>query len=1208
MNGTLFSVPAFLNQTHGMDALLDDGCDAYGLITEKAATKANLPRLALSVPVQHGQVEGKCSKMISEVAIVQSLDIGGSLAKQKKVFLYIVPKIAGYDMILGSPWRKHENAQIDYRTGSLHIKRTGITVKCLDKAINELDLHQIGAAAFLAMAQKKEVTTFAVSMRDIEKALASFDKERPDHKTKLPPEYLPWEKVFDRKEAAKLPVHRLGIDHRIEILPNEKGQEPQLPWGPMYNMSREQLLVLRKTLTDLLDKGFIRVSNSPAAAPVLFVKKPGGGLRFCVDYRALNDMTKKDRYPLPLIRETLAQISRAKWFTKLDVIAAFNKIRVAEGDEWKTAFRTRYGLFEYLVTPFGLSNAPSTFQRFVNHTLREYLDIFVSAYIDDILIYTDGSLAEHRKQVKQVLSKLSDAGLQIDIDKCEFHCKKTKYLGFIIEAEKGIRMDPEKLKAIKEWEPPTTVKGVRGFIGFANFYRQFIKDFSSIVAPLVALTTKEKASGPFHLNPEARKAFEQLKEAFMVAPSVSYFDDDLPTVVECDASGWCSGGALLQKRNGQETPIAFFSKKHSPAECNYEIYDKEMLAIIRCLEEWTQYLKPLQHFTIRTDHRNLEYFRSIQKLSERQIRWAQFLSQFNFTLEYRPGPQNTLADALSRRDQDLPKDDEDDRVKSRRMQLLSNDIFPDTCNTHFVHSFPTQTSPRPEFDRTLQEEWDLHEPRDPNIAGLKAAIERGDRTIPEEYRHLSLSMSDLAIQEGRLTWRNRFWVPNHEPLRTRILQECHDSRLTSHPGKNGLVAIVARQFHWPGMVKDAGTLTRNCRACGRNTIWRTRRQGLLQPLPIPERIWSEISMDYITDLPITTKGHRHILLIVDRLSKGVIAIPCKNVQSETLAKKFIKYYLGHHGLPTAITSDRGEQFVHGVWGYICKTLNIKQRLSTAYHPATDGSTERANQTIEEVLRLHCTYNQDDWHEYLSLAQVAILGREATSIRMSPFFISHGYDLNLGLDIDLESRDNVATPRNPIEAAAKKIQKMKECVTLAQTTMAMSQQQQSQQYNRHRDPAPAYQPGDKVWLDLRNIRVETPRVKKLSELHGMFQVIEPIGNNAYRLDTPAGIHNVFNATLLRPVANDPLPSQRIDENHPPPVIVEGQEEYEVEKVLQHRTNSTRRNRKALQFLCLWKGYATPSWTDAWHMADTAALDAYEKEIGKSFPAEELGIED
>ncbi|KAM4061478.1 reverse transcriptase (RNA-dependent DNA polymerase) [Hirsutella rhossiliensis] len=263
------------------------------------------------------------------------------------------------------------------------------------------------------------------------------------------------------------------------------------------------------TLTELLDKGFIRASSSPASAPVLF----------------------KDRYPLPLIEETLRSLSKAKWLTKLDVIAAFHKIRVEEGDEWKTAFRTRYGLYEWL--------------RYINHTLRDFLDEFCSAYIDDILIYS------------------SDAGLQIDIDKCDFEAKSVKYLGFIVEAGKGIRVDPEKVQAIQQWQRPRSVKGVRSFLGFANYYRQFIPRFSNIAAPLTALTKKDAV---FAWSKECDKAFEELKALLTSAPVLAQWDPDRETIVETDSSGYVTGGALSQKGDdGIMRPVAFFSKKNAKA-------------------------------------------------------------------------------------------------------------------------------------------------------------------------------------------------------------------------------------------------------------------------------------------------------------------------------------------------------------------------------------------------------------------------------------------------------------------------------------------------------------------------------------------------------------------------------------------------------------------------------------------------------------------
>ena len=439
-----------------------------------------------------------------------------------------------------------------------------------------------------------------------------------------------------------------------------------MPWGPLYTMSKDKLLVLRNTLNGLLDKGFIRVSQSPAAAPVLFVRKPGGGLRFCVDYRGLNKITRKDCYPLPLIQETLNSVSKAKYFTKLDVIAVFHKIRIAEGDEWKMVFHTRYGLYEWLVTLFGLANTPSTFQKYINHALKDFLDDFCSAYIDNILIYTDGTLGEHKEQVKRVLQQLQEAGLQIDIDKCEFHAQSTKYLGFILEAGKGLRMDPEKISALQAWEAPTSVRAVQAFLGFANFYRHFIKDFSKIAAPLTGLTKKDAV---FQWTPESDKAFHLLKRAFVMAPVLGQFDADRETVLARDTSGWCSGAVLQQVIDSVLRLIAYMSKRHLPAECNYEIYNKEMLTIIKVLDKWDTELRSVKEFRIVTDHRNLKYFMSTRKLTKQQMRWAKTLSKYDFKILYTPGKSNTIPDLLSHHPQDLPNR-LDDRLLACDCQLL----------------------------------------------------------------------------------------------------------------------------------------------------------------------------------------------------------------------------------------------------------------------------------------------------------------------------------------------------------------------------------------------------------------------------------------------------------------------------------------------------------------------------------------------------------
>jgi RNase H-like domain found in reverse transcriptase/Reverse transcriptase (RNA-dependent DNA polymerase) len=390
-----------------------------------------------------------------------------------------------------------------------------------------------------------------------------------------------------------------------------------------------------------------------------------------VDYRALNRITRKDRYPLPLITETLRGLSQATWFSKLDVSAAFHRIRIRKGDEWKTAFRTRFGLYEWLVTPFGLTGAPATFQRYINWALRDYLDDCCSAYIDDVLIYTSGTLNEHRERVRGVISRLRDAGLRLDIDKCEFEQKRVKYLGYIVDCEKGISVDPEKVAAIREWEPPSSVRGIRSFVGFANYYRDFIPMFTHLAKPLTNLTKKDVS---FEWKEAQQEAFEVLKECLIHAPVLMLFDPDRPTRLEPDSSGYATGGALYQMDDQNRwRPVAFHSKRIEDRELAYDIHDKELLAVIRCLSEWDAELRSVPPFEIITDHKNLEYFLTKRKLNERQVRWAFELSRYNFQIVHRPGKQAVVPDALSRREQDKPEGSTEDQCCVLERQLFRSD-------------------------------------------------------------------------------------------------------------------------------------------------------------------------------------------------------------------------------------------------------------------------------------------------------------------------------------------------------------------------------------------------------------------------------------------------------------------------------------------------------------------------------------------------------
>ncbi|KAJ1039929.1 hypothetical protein NDA10_000048 [Ustilago hordei] len=358
----------------------------------------------------------------------------------------------------------------------------------------------------------------------------------------IPKPYQHLRDVFDEVEADKLPHH---TEHDLHLELIEGGKPPQ---GPLYLKGPKEMSELRRYLDENLEKGFIRPSKSPARSPVLFVPKKDGGLRLCVDYRGLNEITVKNRAPLPLIEEQLFLLRKARIYTKLDLRAAYNLIRIAKGDEWKTAFGTQLGLYEYLVMPFGLANALAHFQSFINDIFRDIIGIYVVVYLDDFLIFSDTEEV-HVKHVTEVLTRLRSNRLFAKLSKCEFHTKTVEFLGYIIKPM-GIEMDPEKVCTVKEWPMPESIHDIQRFLGFANFYRRFIAHFARIAKPLTALVKPIERFKKFELPEEAQQAFHKLIQAFTSAGVLQHFDYHLPTRLETDASDFAIAGVLKQEHEG----------------------------------------------------------------------------------------------------------------------------------------------------------------------------------------------------------------------------------------------------------------------------------------------------------------------------------------------------------------------------------------------------------------------------------------------------------------------------------------------------------------------------------------------------------------------------------------------------------------------------------------------------------------------------------
>lgn len=1165
------------------------------------------------------------------------LDLSGH---QEKVRAYVT-RLGRQPIVLGLPWlRRHcpdpgqwhsLTFSSEYCKASCLVRAQGQipvpTAPCLLPTTKDpvslaptaaprprLDICVIGAAPFSMLARKPGHELFTVTLEDIDRVLAPRpDLSDAEIKAQMPEHFTQYSDVFSKKLSKILPPRR-PYDHQINLLP---GHEAGHGHGPLYSMSHEELKVLRSYLLDNLKTEALSPSSAHVSSPVLFVKKPGGALRLCVDYRKLNAITIKDRYPIPLLSETLARLSRAKFFTKIDIIAAFNRLRIAEGDEWKTAFKTRYGLFQYNVLPFGLSNGPASFQRYINDVLNQSLDHFCTAYLDDILVYSD-SKKEHREHVCYVLQALRDAGLQADLSKTEFEVSQVKYLGLIISTE-GISMDPEKVEAVLNWKAPKKVKEVQAFLGFANFYRRFIDAFSRLASPLTVLTRKDQK---FMWTAECEAAFEALKTAFATAPILQRFDPEKSSTVETDSSDYVSAGVLSQPdKDGVLRPVAFFSKKLTAVECNYEIYDKELLAIIRAFEQWRPELEgngpPVE---VLTDHRNLEYYMTTKQLSRRQARWSEFLSRFNFVIKYRPGRLGTKPDALTRRQQDLPAGLSDLRSLYQQQQVLKPyNLSPGVLPIPQLQVAATGLDPSGAPAYTEGEEADtLLSPgkilsrldelalSDPSVLALRRALAEGSQLCPQVPR---VSLSECTLRQDRVYYRDRLFVPDDEELQTSIIRLNHDPPAAGHPGKNNTYRSVSRQYYWPGMSSTISRYIRNCLVCLRGKIPRGLPQGLLKPMSAPQQRWRDLSVDFVVGLP-PCEGKNAIATIVDRFTKRRHLVACKDtIDGREFANLYIEHVYRLHGLSDTLVSDRGPQFDSDFWRHVSKTLGITPRMSTAYHPQTDGQSEIANAGMEQYLRLYTSYHQDDWVKYLPLAEFTANNTTSTSTLITPFFADCGFHPRSGVEIIVPSGN---TPRQRIEedAANKYAIELDSVGEFLKTQLLWAQQSQETAANAKRRAAPAYKVGDQVMLTTKNLRSVRPSRKLDWKAVGPFPVIEVISSHAYRLQLPASmsrVHPVFHPVLLQPVPHDPLPGQR--SQPPPPIVLNDEEEYEVRQVLDSRYN---RRRKRLEYLIQWKGYDQADWepventTNAQEMTNAFHLK-YPRKPGPLVASQELRLE-
>ena len=1041
--------------------LFDSGATHSFISTEFASCLNMCPipldeKLCVSTPM------GDC---LTTSYVIKGCDIK-ILDEHLKADLIVMPMI-DFDVILGMDWLSSHFASLDCHDKVVKFSfpncpafifqgdRSDIATSLIS-AIRAQRLMMKGCQAFLAMV--KDLNEDVPDMARVP-IVSEFPDVFPEELPGLPP---------DRE-----------VEFCIDVIP-----ETQPISIPPYRMAPAELKELKSQLQDLLDKGFIRPSTSPWGAPVLFVRKKDGSLRLCIDYRQLNKVTMKNKYPLPRIDDLFDQLQGARYFSKIDLRSGYHQLKIRGEDIPKTAFRTRYGHYEFLVMSFGLTNAPAAFMDLMNRVFKPFLDKFVIVFIDDILVYSK-SEEEHAQHLRIALQTLRENQLYAKFSKCDFWMTSVTFLGHVV-SENGISVDPNKIEAIQSWPRPTSVTEIRSFLGLAGYYRRFVKDFSRLAAPLTKLTRKNEK---FEWTDQCERSFEQLKECLTTAPILALPSGSGGYAVYCDASRIGLGCVLMQYGK----VIAYASRQLKTHERNYPTHDLEMAAVIFALKIWRHYLYG-ETCEIFTDHKSLKYIFEQKDLNLRQRRWMELVKDYDCTIRYHPGKANVVADALSRKSSGSLA-----HIRVERRELIKDLHEMGLCRTQLELHDSGVLLANIQVRSPLVEKIKLAQSQDPQLEKW--------RTLAQDEK------SGLEVDEdGILRCQGRLWVPMVDGLREELMHLIHSSSYSMHPGITKMYHDLKDHYWWDGMKRDVTEFVTKCMTCQQVKAEHQKPAGLLQPIEIPQWKWEEITMDFMIGLPKTPKGHDSIWVIVDRLTKSAHFLPVKTTYTAAqYAKLFLDEIVSLHGVPISIISDRGTQFTSRFWQSFQEALGTQLKFSTAFHPQTDGQSERTIQILEDMLRCCIMEFPGSWEQQLPLIEFSYNNSYHSGIQMAPFEALYGRKCR--------------TPIGWFELGETKllgpdlVQDTLEKVRIIRERLLAAQSRQKAYADKRRRPL-EFQEGDKVFLKvspLKGVMRFGKRGKLTPRYIGPFPIIKRIGATAYQLELPPdlqGVHPVFHVSMLR----------------------------------------------------------------------------------------------
>jgi hypothetical protein len=1086
---TLLTVPATildLSTPLIVDVLLDSGAMGHGYIDEAFARQNGIILKDIADFISLQTVDGMpCGNgIVTHVAPIKL-----RIHEHEEELDLLVIKSPRSPIILGIDWFRDHNPRLDWSCDSI----------TFDSCVTE------AGTTYHGVPQRQVCSIKHVLDEDV---LQQLKAQYPN--------------VFSVKEFPDLPPNRPGVDLDIELL-----HDKNPPFGPIYSLAKDEEIALRDYLDGALKAGIIRESKSPAGSPVLFVRKGDKSLRLCVDYRKLNSMTKTNKAALPIIVDLLQRAAGHKYYSKIDLKSAFNLIRIKEGKEYLTAFRTKYGHFEYLVMPFGLKNAPGCFQAFVNAIFGDLIDRGLVAYIDDLLIYSNDR-ETHDKILLEVFNRIDTYQLKVNPKKIEILKAEVKFLGHILSAE-GIRMDPEKLSAIEDWEFPSTVKAMQSFLGLCNYYRMFIARFGEIAAPLFDLTKKDKS---WKVTEKETQAFLKLKDCFKKEVILVEPDREAPFYLETDASDFALGGALHQKDpiTGCLRPVAFFSRKLSPAELNYDIFDKELLAVIDALKEWRYLLIGSEvPVAIFTDHKNLQHFSEVRQLNRRQARWSLFLADFNFTLHHRKGSKQVVSDALSRK---TCHELNDEDKEFNKQTLLDKSLFINSLVTEFRNSDSELEGSNSDFDineESTEEEanssveteeesvfGDLDqlveiegnsESRDPIwFQYLLQFLWKGDLPMvlaPSVLRRIRNHAKRYIFKDDRLyrilQRNNHIYHVPYIPYVDRfpIIKKYHT--VLGHMQLNTLLPLLEVRYFWPTLeldIKDFQSACAQCQLNGSSSDLSNRPLHPHEPVGLPFIKWG---IDFVQDLPKDPDGYCNIFSARCYATKRVIYVATKDRTAKTAAQCIFEAIVCKFGSPLEIVSDRG--FMDSVLAEYLKLLEIHHLPSAAYTPRTNGLDERGHQDLKNIITKVSNGDPTKWVKILPLAEFIMNARISNSTGFSPFYLSHGVEPRLPGDeipavppghYDLNDEGDVA------QLSSNELAKLGQNRAAALQRLKVQALRMKKYYDEKVGASiPSWQIGDVVKM------INHTRTRFKFRFIGPFYIVDKGPNNTYFLQRPDG---------------------------------------------------------------------------------------------------------